>query len=92
MEDAMNQTKMLKALAGETETASESAPATNSDADPALSSYQHIRYITEHTTCAMCDSELEIRHEINRPELKVKEEAHCPDCGIRVRSKHHLMH
>lgn len=50
------------------------------------------RYVTEHLTCAMCDSALEIRHEIHRDDLKVKEEAHCPSCGIRVRSSHHLMH
>ncbi len=50
------------------------------------------RYMTEHSTCAMCDSHLEIRHEVRLAELKVKEEAHCPSCGIRVRSSHHLMH
>ena len=50
------------------------------------------RYLNEHSTCAMCDSALEIRHEINKNDLKVKEEAHCPSCGIRVRSSHHLMH
>ena len=50
------------------------------------------RYMTEHATCAMCDSHLEIRHDANRKDLKVKEEAHCPSCGIRVRSSHHLMH
>ena len=50
------------------------------------------RFMDEHTTCAMCDTKLEIRHEINMNDLKVKEEAHCPSCGIRVRSSHHLMH
>ena len=50
------------------------------------------RYMTEHATCAMCDSTLEIRHDANLKDLKVKEEAHCPSCGIRVRSSHHLMH
>jgi DNA-directed RNA polymerase subunit RPC12/RpoP len=56
-----------------------------------LPSHQ-LRYVNEHSTCAMCDTTLEIRHEINRNDLKVKEEAHCPSCGIRVRSSHHLMH
>lgn len=50
------------------------------------------RYVTEHSTCAMCDTKLEIRHEINTKELKVKEEAHCPSCELRVRVSHHLMH
>jgi DNA-directed RNA polymerase subunit RPC12/RpoP len=51
-----------------------------------------LRFLAEHSTCAMCDSDLEIKHDINKKELKVKEEAHCPLCGIRVRSTHHLMH
>jgi DNA-directed RNA polymerase subunit RPC12/RpoP len=55
-------------------------------------SAQQSRYVFEHSTCAMCDSNLEVRHQINRTELKVREEAHCPSCGIRVRSTHHLMH
>lgn len=50
------------------------------------------RFLAEHTSCAMCDTPLEIKHEINKGDLKVKEEAHCPCCGIRVRSCHHLMH
>ena len=49
------------------------------------------RFVLEHQSCAMCESELEISHDINKAELKVKEEAHCPSCGIRVRSSHHLM-
>jgi DNA-directed RNA polymerase subunit RPC12/RpoP len=53
---------------------------------------QQERFMNEHNSCAMCDSKLEIRHEVNGKELKVKEEAHCPACGIRVRSSHHLMH
>lgn len=62
-------------------------PVGDADTEP-----QQTRFLTEHSTCAMCDSVLEIRHEINRTELRVKEEAHCPLCCIRVRSKHHLMH
>ncbi len=50
------------------------------------------RYMTEHSSCAMCDTKLEIRHEINKNDLKIKEEAHCPSCGIRVRVAHHMMH
>lgn len=50
------------------------------------------RYVHEHQTCAMCETTLEIIHEINRGELKVREQAHCPCCGIRVRSAQHLMH
>lgn len=55
-------------------------------------STKQIRYMTAHSACAMCDTKLEIRHEINKNDLKIKEEAHCPSCGIRVRSVHHLLH
>jgi DNA-directed RNA polymerase subunit RPC12/RpoP len=48
--------------------------------------------MTAHSSCAMCDTKLEIRHEINQIEFKIKEEAHCPSCGIRVRSAHHVLH
>ena len=50
------------------------------------------RFANEHSSCAMCESTLDVRHEIDRNELKIREEAHCPSCGIRVRSGHHLMH
>lgn len=53
---------------------------------------RQLRYMTAHSACAMCDTKLEIRHEINKNDLKIKEEAHCPSCGIRVRSAHHLLH
>jgi DNA-directed RNA polymerase subunit RPC12/RpoP len=65
----------------------------NSDTNDTLSLPSHqVRYVAEHSNCAMCDTKLEIHHEINLNDLKVKEEAHCPSCGIRVRSKQHLMH
>lgn len=64
---------------------------TTEETSHTLSSAQRERYLFEHQTCAMCETELEISHEINRSDLKVKEEAHCPCCGIRVRSSHHLM-
>ncbi len=75
---AMDTLKLIKAQKLETQNVS-------------LQAHQH-RYITEHSTCAMCDTQLEIHHEINLPALRVKEEAHCPSCGIRVRSSQHLMH
>jgi hypothetical protein len=56
-----------------------------------LSGAQRV-YMTAHSSCAMCDTKLEIRHEINEIEFKIKEEAHCPSCGIRVRSAHHILH
>ena len=69
------------------------APASESaTADTTLLATHQRRFLYEHQTCAMCDSVLEIMHDINKKELKVKEQANCPSCGIRVRSSHHLMH
>lgn len=65
--------------------------ATSTQETSTHSNSQH-RFVIEHSTCAMCDTPLEIGHEINSFELKVKEEAHCPSCGIRVRVAHHFMH
>lgn len=65
---------------------------TSESLNPSTAAALSRRYVMEHNTCAMCDTTLEIRHEINMNDLKVKEEAHCPCCGIRVRSTHHLMH
>lgn len=59
--------------------------------DSPLPAHQ-LRYMVEHSSCAMCDTKLEIRHEINKNDWKLKEEAHCPSCGIRVRSAHHILH
>ena len=56
-----------------------------------LSGAQRV-YMTAHSSCAMCDTKLEIRHEINKIDSKIKEEAHCSSCGIRVRSAQHVLH
>jgi hypothetical protein len=50
------------------------------------------RYLKEHSQCAICDTQLEIHHEINTKDLKLKEEAYCSQCGIRARSSLHLVH
>lgn len=66
--------------------------ATDDDLRASKNASEQARFVTEHSTCAMCDSVLDIRHESDRTLLKVKEEAHCPSCGIRVRTGQHLMH
>ena len=60
--------------------------------DSVLINSQQRRFVHEHQTCAMCETQLDILHEVDKTELKVKEQAHCPCCGIRVRSTQHLMH
>ena len=50
------------------------------------------RYLEEHTQCAMCETELAIDHKIDPGGGMMKEEAHCPTCGVRVRAVRHRVH
>ncbi len=50
------------------------------------------RYLTEHATCPMCETELKIDHKIDRNGCKVKEVAHCPQCDVCTRSVEHELH
>jgi transcription elongation factor Elf1 len=50
------------------------------------------RYVFEHLTCPMCESELHIQHQVDKRELKITEEAFCPLCGIRARSVSYSLH
>ena len=86
---------LLEEIQVTTETSGEtsiekSAPASAVEAVPL--SNEQLRFVAEHASCAMCDSELETRHQVNLAELRLREEAHCPSCGIRVRSSQHLLH
>lgn len=50
------------------------------------------KYVREHSHCSMCEADLEIHHEIDTKDLKVKEEAYCPQCGVLARRSEHPMH
>jgi hypothetical protein len=43
------------------------------------------QFLKEHSNCAICETKLEIHHEINMKDSMVKEEAYCSCCGIRAR-------
>jgi hypothetical protein len=51
------------------------------------------RYASEHEQCVLCDSKLEVRHEIQRritDDLNVVQEiAECPKCRVRCRTIEH---
>ena len=49
-------------------------------------------FLVAHTHCLLCETELEIHHEINLKEKKVKEDAYCPRCGVKTRSQVHSVH
>lgn len=43
------------------------------------------RYLKDHVTCPMCDSDLKMTHDIDKNQQKVKEQAYCPSCRMRAR-------
>jgi hypothetical protein len=56
---------------------------------------QQMRYATEHERCVLCDSKLEVRHEVQRritdDQRIVQEIAECPKCRIKCRTIEHGM-
>lgn len=44
-------------------------------------------FIEEENICCICGTSLEFRHQINHSSATVTEEASCPVCGIRNKSR-----
>lgn len=44
-------------------------------------------FVQSHNHCILCHSTLELRHIQIEDGQAVKEEAHCPECDVRTRSK-----
>ncbi|MCM2281541.1 MAG: hypothetical protein NDI61_06815 [Bdellovibrionaceae bacterium] len=42
--------------------------------------------------CCLCGSDLVFQHQVNYSSLAVREDAHCPACQIRLRSRDHILH
>ncbi len=55
-----------------------------SEKNSTLNSHQ-AQFVRAHSHCAICETELEIHHDINMTERVVEEEAYCGCCGIRAR-------
>lgn len=52
-------------------------------------------YVYYENHCVLCNSELHIvieKNETQMPMVKVKENAFCPSCGVRVRIKEYGLH
>lgn len=62
------------------------------EADEASVDERHERYLTEHTRCALCESPLELGHEIDSFRAVLVEEARCAQCGVRARAVRHRLH
>lgn len=49
----------------------------------------HQDFIQQHCHCILCGSVLEFQHMVDGVDNQIKEEARCPECQIRTRSKIH---
>lgn len=53
---------------------------------------KHHDYIIAQNNCVLCGTVLELRHLVNHTELEITEEAHCPHCNVKARSKKFNIH
>lgn len=50
---------------------------------------EHQPVIEDQNTCALCGTELLFKHTVDYSVLQVREEAECPCCKIRFKTKDH---
>jgi hypothetical protein len=62
----------------------------NNGATSAKPEYQEKIEIETH--CCLCGGELEFQHKTDYLLLKIQEDAHCPTCSIRMKSREHTIH
>ncbi len=43
------------------------------------------RFVRDHDSCPMCETDLKMTHDIDKNQQKVKEQAYCPSCQMRAR-------
>ena len=51
--------------------------------------YEHQFIIEDQNHCCLCGSKLTFHHKIDYMTLKVQEDADCPSCKIRMKTKDH---
>ncbi len=52
-----------------------------------IETHQQQSFVAVHCKCALCTSELILNIIPQENILEIKEEAHCPQCNLRMRSK-----
>lgn len=48
---------------------------------------KHREFINSQNNCILCNTVLEVLHVVDKATGSIKEEAHCPECGVRTRAK-----
>lgn len=54
-----------------------------------ISNDQHQEFVIAQCNCALCGSNLELQHDVDKISNEIREEARCPDCEIRTRARIH---
>ncbi len=49
-------------------------------------------FVQSHNHCVLCRSFLELRHMCGDEKKEIKEEAYCPQCDLRTRTKVYSVH
>ena len=52
---------------------------------------EHQPIIDDQNSCCLCGTKLIFKHKIDYLTLDVREEADCPTCGIRMKTKNHRL-
>jgi len=52
---------------------------------------EHQFFIVDQNHCCFCGSKLVFKHQVNRASFDVREEADCPSCGIRMKTRIHRL-
>lgn len=53
---------------------------------------RHEDFVDSENNCCLCGSDLAFEHETDLLTLTVREEAHCPTCGVQLKEKEHILH
>lgn len=52
---------------------------------------RHREFIISQNNCVLCNTVLELKHTTDKATDEVKEEAFCPHCDVKTRSRNHVL-
>ncbi len=51
----------------------------------------HREFVDSQSNCVLCSTVLELKHQTTQEKIEIKEEAYCPQCEMRTRSKSYIL-
>ena len=52
---------------------------------------EHEIILDDENNCCLCGSNLKFNHAVDYLTLMIKEDAHCPSCNIKMKSREHVL-